>query len=161
MRRLNGGLAAGMRHRHARRTLSAVPAHLFTALPLICRELCVPYRTGHDRAPQKEDNEQQPKMDCKFHKLRLTTPKAPRKVCPRTLDTITQQRFQTKAGWYREHAQIGLPLSPGPALAGGLCARAAPTINAPRSACLIILCRIACIMHLCLHGLFPSNVAKR
>ena len=23
---------------------------------------------------------------------------------PRTLDTITQQRFQTKAGWYREHA---------------------------------------------------------
>ena len=74
MRRLNGGLAAGMRHRHARRTLSAVPAHLFTALPLICRELCVPYCTGHDRAPQKEDNEQQPKMDCKFHKLCLTTP---------------------------------------------------------------------------------------
>src|SRR5258708_40049388 len=93
-----------MRHRHARRTLSAVPAHLFTALPLICRELCVPYCTGHDRAPQKEDNEQQPKMDCKFHKLRLTTPSAPRKVCPRTLDTITQERFQTKAGWYREHA---------------------------------------------------------
>src|SRR6267143_1524475 len=93
-----------MRRRHARRTLSAVPAHLFTALPLICRELCVSYCTGHDRAPQEEDNEQPPKMDCKFHKLRLTTPSVPRKGCPRTLDTITQQRFQTKAGWYREHA---------------------------------------------------------
>jgi hypothetical protein len=63
-------------------------------------------------------NEQQPKMNCKFHNLRLTTPSAPRKGCPRTLETITQQRFQTKAGWYREHAQIDLPLSPGPALAG-------------------------------------------
>src|SRR6266403_6241032 len=97
-----------MRHWHARRILSAVPAHLFTALPLICRELYVPYCTGQNRAPQKEDNEQQPKMDCKFHKLRLTTPSALRKGCPHTLDTITQQRFQTAESRLMLHPHAGL-----------------------------------------------------
>jgi hypothetical protein len=49
-------------------------------------------------------------MDCKFHKLRLTTFSAPRKKCPHRLDTITQQRFQINGlqlSLLSRHPQLG------------------------------------------------------
>lgn len=73
MRRLHGGLAAGMRHRHAGRTLSAIPTHVLATLLLISRKLRVGNGARHDRPSQEEDNEQWPKMDSKFHKLSSTT----------------------------------------------------------------------------------------
>ena len=58
MRRLHGGFAAGMRHRHAGRTLSAIPTHVLATLLLISRKLRVRNGARHDRPSQEEDNEQ-------------------------------------------------------------------------------------------------------